>query len=81
MIGDPHIRTFDGQFIPYQGGCKYNMATPGSETFRVSHLQLRKDGADTVATPRTQTFRVSYLHLTKEGINTIWLLPDLRHSG
>ena len=33
--GDPNIRNFDGLFWSYQGGCKYNLATPSNREFRV----------------------------------------------
>ena len=36
--GDPHTRTFDGEFVHYQGQCKYNLATPKDTSFHVNIL-------------------------------------------
>lgn len=54
--GDPHFRTFDGQFYDYQGGCKYTMvstpldALPGSEQFEIFQINEKLPPDNTVST-------------------------------
>ena len=40
VFGDPNIRMFDGGFYSYQGGCKYNMATPKNGSYQVCQFIL-----------------------------------------
>ena len=73
--GDPHYKTFDGQWIHFMGVCKYTLATP-KKTSKLPHFSVE------VKNEHRGNTRVSYTRLVDLKLNgaTIRLLPGSKLS-